>query len=132
MPGVIDPETLHVDELPGVWSPVQWEQTREEQAKEIEDQAEASLLRNVDIPETILRLLLNETDIENLYAPPDGYNPEEQGEWDESLITFAFTRPVRLESIKRGRDFLEVVYNFGDRGYWSFEIQPEKVVIQRV
>ncbi len=132
MPGVIIPETLHVDELPGVWSPVQWEQTREEQAQEIEAQAESSLLRNIDIPETILRLLLNETDVENLYAPPQGYDLEEQGEWDPELISFAFVRPVKLESVKRGQDYLEVVYSFGDRGSWSFEIHPEKVVIQRI
>ncbi len=132
MPGVIDPETLHVDELPGVWTPVQWEQTREEHAQELEAQAEASLLRTVDIPEAILRLLLNETDIENLYAPPDGYDPAQQGEWDPNLITFAFLRPVKLESVRRERDSIEAVYNFGDRGWWSFEIEPEKVTIQRI
>ena len=132
MPGVIDPETLHVDELPGVWSPVQWELTREERAQEVETQAEASLLRNIDIPETILRLLLNETDVELVYAPPDDYDPEEQGEWDPNMLTFAFLRPVKLEAIKRGPDYLEVVYNFADRGRWSFEIQPEKVTIQRI
>ncbi len=27
MPGIIDPETTHVDDLPGIWSPVQWELT---------------------------------------------------------------------------------------------------------
>lgn len=29
MPGVIDPETLPVDELPGIWTPVQWELTED-------------------------------------------------------------------------------------------------------
>ena len=132
MPGVIDPETLHVDHLPGVWAPVQWEQTEMERAQEIEAQAAASLLANVDIPEAMLRLLLNETDVEICYEPPEGYNPEEQGEWDENLLTFAFKRPVRLERVERSWNRLTAVYNFGDRGIWAFEIEPERVNIERI
>ncbi len=30
MPGVIDPETMNIDGLPGIWSPVQWELTEQE------------------------------------------------------------------------------------------------------
>ena len=26
MPSVIDPETLYVDDLPAIWSPVQWDE----------------------------------------------------------------------------------------------------------
>ena len=30
MPGIIDPERIHVDVLPGIWTPVQWEMSEEE------------------------------------------------------------------------------------------------------
>lgn len=132
MPGVIDPETLHVDNLPGVWAPVQWEQTEEERAKEVENQATASLLANVNIPEAMLRLLLNELGIELCYEPPEGYDPAEQGEWDPDLLTFAFSRRVKLEHVDRSSDRLTAIYSFGDRGTWSFEFEPERVVIERI
>ena len=60
MPGVIDPETMYTDDLPGIWSPVQWELSEEERREEIEQQAKASLLWSVSAPEAILRLLLVE------------------------------------------------------------------------
>ncbi len=132
MPGVIDPETIHVDTLPGVWSPVQWEQTEEERAKEVESQACASLLANADIPEAILRLLLNETGCDLVYAPPQGYDPTEQGEWDENLITCAFNRTISLKTVERETDRLTLVYEFGNMGQWLFEITPERVTIERV
>lgn len=132
MPGVIDPETLHVDELPGVWAPVQWELSEEERAQEVENQATSSLLASVDIPEAILRLLLNELGIEVCYEPPEGYNPEEQGEWDPNLLTFAFSRPMVAEHVERTPDRLVAIYNFGDRGRWAFEIEGERVLIERV
>ena len=80
MAGVINPETLYVDDLPGIWSPVQWELSDAERIKELDEQARASLLWAVDVPETILRLLLNETEIERAYEAPKGYDPEQQGE----------------------------------------------------
>ena len=92
MPGIIDPETFHVDDLPGVWAPVQWEQTKEEQILELETQAKASMMQSVDIPEAILRLLLNETEIASTKVAPAGYDEEEQGEWDDSIVTFMFKR----------------------------------------
>ena len=132
MPGVIDPETMNVDDLPGIWSPVQWELTEEERNREIEEQARASLLWAVDAPETILRLLLDETGIERLFAPPDGFDTEAQGEWDESLVTFGFRRGIKLDRLTRDREYLEAVYNFGELGYWAVEVTPERVVIERV
>ena len=132
MPGVIDPETLHVDDLPGVWAPVQWDQTEEQRAEEIENQAAASLLSVVDIPEAILRMLLNETGVEQLYDPPRGYQPEEQGDWDPELITFAYRRPIRLEHVERSADMLSVEYDFGDLGHWLFEITAERMTLERV
>lgn len=132
MPGIIDPQTMYIDDLPGIWSPVQWEMTSEEHAQELEQQATASLLWAIDGPEAILRLLLEESAIERSYGPPEGYNPEMQGEWNSDLITFEFKRPIRLERVERDQDYLYVEYNFDNRGYWSFEIEPEKVTIQRL
>ena len=132
MTAVIIPETIHVDELPGIWQPVQWELAEDEYATELEQQATASLLWAVDAPEAILRLLLDETAIERALEPPQGYDPEQQGEWDESLVTFAFKRRARLESIEREGDSLAVTYNLEGAGYWEMEITPERVVIQRI
>jgi hypothetical protein len=98
MPSTIDPQTLYVDDLPAIWSPVQWELNDEERVQAVEEQATASLLWSMDAPEVILRLLLEETGIERLFAQPKDYNAEEQGEWDESLITFGPRRPMKLES----------------------------------
>jgi hypothetical protein len=132
MPGVIDPETMNTEGLPGVWSPVQWELTDEQRAEELEAQATASLLWSVDVPETILRLLLQETEIERLFDPPDDYDPETQGEWDPELVTFGFKKPIELIKIEREQDYLYLEYKFGDSGYWYVEIEPEKLTIQRM
>lgn len=132
MPRIIDAETLYIDDIPGIWSPVQWELNSQERAQELEEQATASLLRAVNIPEAILRMLLNETEIERAYQPPPGYDPEQQGEWDDSLVTFQFKRPMRLERVEREGDYLYVEYNFGDLGYWAFEIEAEEFTLQRL
>ncbi|HEY45247.1 MAG: hypothetical protein AMJ88_04325 [Anaerolineae bacterium SM23_ 63] len=132
MPGVVDPETMYIDDLPGIWSPVQWELSEEEKREEIEQQAQASLLWSVSAPEAILRLLLDECEIERALDPPDSYDPELQGEWDESLVTFKFRRSIRLDAVERERESLCVIYDFGDVGYWEFEITPEKVILSRI
>ncbi len=132
MPSVIDPETLYVDDLPAIWSPVQWELTEEERVQAVEEQATASLLWTMDAPEAILRLLLNETGIQRLHAQPKGYDPEEQGDWDKNLITFGPDRPIKLESVERTPTRLELVYDFGDLGYWEFVIEAERVSIERI
>jgi hypothetical protein len=132
MPAVIDPETLYVSDLPGVWSPVQWELSESERAQEIEAQATASLLWAVSVPEAILRLLLNETAIERVYEPPERYDSELQGEWDETLVTFSFKHGVKIEKVERGSDFLYIEFKIADLGYWSMEIEPEKVTIGRI
>jgi hypothetical protein len=131
MPGVIDPETIHVDNLPGVWNPIQWEMTEDERILELESQAQASLLWAVDVPEAILRLLLGETDIERAFTPPQGFDPEMQGDWNDELITFVFKRRFRLDRVDREHDKLTVTYRVEDLGYWCIEIEPEKVSIER-
>jgi hypothetical protein len=132
MSSVIDHETLYVDDLPGIWSPVQWELTEAERIEEIENQATASLLYVVDAPEAILRLLLNETAIERAFGPPDGYKPEEQGEWDNNLITYQFSRPVRLVNVQHAPDSLYVEYDLGDLGHWAFVVEADKVSLERI
>ncbi len=132
MPSVIDPETMNVDELPGVWSPVQWELSEEERSQELESQAAASLLFSVDVPEAILRLLLSEYQIDRTFDPPDNYDPDLQGEWDESLLTFQFNRAIRLVKSERTQDRLYVEYYLVDLGYWALEIEPGNVRIFRI
>ena len=132
MPSVIDPQTIHVDELPAIWSPIQWELTEEERVEAINEQATASLLWTMDAPEAILRLLLNETEIQRLYQAPDDYDPEEQGEWDQEILTFSPYRSMKLIEVEREPEYLSLVYNCGDLGYWEFVIEPEKVAIERI
>lgn len=132
MPGVIDPEVMNIDELPGIWTPVQWDMDEEERLAELEQQATASLLNTIDAPEAILRLLLDEIEIERIFDPPKGYDPEIQGEWDPELVTFHFKRAVKMFSVRRERDYLRAEYDVEDLGRWVFEIEPEAVSIQRI
>jgi hypothetical protein len=132
MPSVIDPETMYVDDLPAIWSPVQWELTEEERIQAVEEQATASLLWAMDIPEAILRLLLGETGIQRLYASPEGFNKDEQGDWDENLLTFGPRRSIKLKEEERTRDSLRLVYDFGELGWWELVIKPERVTIERI
>ena len=132
MPSIIDPQTIHVDELPPIWSPIQWELTEEERVEAVNEQATASLLWTMDAPEAILRLLLNETEIQRLYQQPEDYDPEEQGEWDKEILTFGPYRSMKLIEVEREPDYLRLVYNCGDLGYWEFMIEPEKVTIERI
>jgi hypothetical protein len=132
MSSIIDPQTLYVDDLPAIWSPVQWELDEEERVKAVEEQATASLLWTMDAPEAILRLLLDETGIQRLYSPPKDYNLQEQGDWDKSLITFGPEHPIKLESVERTPTRLELVYDFGNLGTWEFVIESERVSIERI
>ena len=132
MSKIIDPQTIHVDDLPAVWSPVQWELTEIERIGEMEDQAQASMLWAVDNPETILRLLLNEIEIERTTEAPPGWDPELQGDWNPDLITFTFKRRFELVKLEREPDRLYVEYKVEDLGYWGLEIEAEKVSIQRL
>jgi hypothetical protein len=132
MPSIIDPQTMYVDDLPAIWSPVQWDLSEEERVQAVEEQATASLLWNMDAPEAILRLLLDETTIQRLFQPPSGFDTEQQGEWDEKLITFGPKRAIKLESIERSPTCLELVYDFGELGRWELIIEAEKVMIERI
>lgn len=132
MPGIIDPETIYVDELPTVWSPVQSGLTPEEHAKELEEQATASLLWASPVPEQILRILLEETAVRRVEEPPDGFDPEVQGDWDPTILTFAFKRTMKLVREERTPEELILEYRLEGAGYWMFEITPESVTIGRI
>ena len=132
MPAIIDTLTLNVNELPAIWSPVQWEMTDDERVDELENQATASLLWAADAPETILRLLLGETDIERALEAPNGFDPEQQGDWDPEIITYQFRHPMRLVKSVRETDRLYVEYDFGEMGRWAFEIGPDDVHITHI
>jgi len=131
MPSRIDPETMNVDNLPGIWSPVQWELDETERLIELDNQALASLIWVVDIPEAMLRLLLNENEIERANKPPPGYDPNLQGEWEDELLTFQFKRSFELVRVEREQDHLYVEYKIEDLGSWMIEIFPDKVTIHR-
>jgi hypothetical protein len=132
MPMDIDPETMNVDNLPGIWSPVQWEVTEEEVILELENQAKASLLSAVDVPEAILRMLLGEIDVERAYSAPKNFNPQQQGEWDEKMVTFQFKRPIELEKVEREEHYLYAEYKLSELGRWGIEIEPDGVSIFRL
>jgi hypothetical protein len=132
MPGVIDPETMYVDALPAVWAPVQSRLTEAERLQELEQQSIASLLWSSDAPEAVLRLLLAETAIERTFSPPAGYDPEQQGAWDDRLAVFAFRRPIHLEHESRMPDQLILTYSLDGAGTWEIEVRPERVVIRRL
>ena len=132
MPKDIDPQTINADNLPGIWSPIQWELSEEEQLMEIEEQSTASLLFSVDPPEAILRLLLNEYAIERAYEQPKGYNPELQGDWDSDLVTFKFKRAITLNRIERNSEDLYLEYKVEDLGTWVIEIGNDNVDIYRI
>jgi hypothetical protein len=132
MPGAFDPEVMNIDELPGVWSPVQWDMSPEERVKEVEEQATASLLFAVDIPEAILRLLLQETGIERAYEPPKGYDAEQQGDWEDDIITFKFKRSLQLLHVNREQDHLRVEYEVENLGRWSVEITPDRFTLHKI
>jgi hypothetical protein len=132
MPSIIDTHAFDANELPAVWSPVQWELTDDERTQELDNQATASLLWAADAPEAILRLLLNETEIKRALTPPEGYDPSQQGDWDEELLTFQFRRSIQLIKCVREMDSLYIEYQFGDLGRWAFEIGSEEVKIKRI
>jgi hypothetical protein len=132
MPKDIDPQTINADNLPGIWSPIQWELSEGEQLMELEEQSIASLLFSVDPPEAILRLLLNEYAIERAYEPPKGFDPELQGDWDSELVTFKFKRAITLNRIERDPENLYLEYKVEDLGTWILEISNDNVDIYRL
>jgi hypothetical protein len=132
MPGEIDVGAIHIDDLPSIWCPVQQELPPEEHARELEAQATASLLWATPVPEQLLRVLLDETAIERALDPPDGYDPEIQGDWKSDLIAFAFKHAIKLLKEERDPHKLLVEYKIEGAGYWAIEITADTVTIGRI
>ncbi len=132
MPGVIDPETIEVNQLPPVWSPVQGPISDDERIRELDMQATASLLWAATVPEQILRLLLSETDIDPIAEPPADYAPDLQGEWQPGVLTFGFRRPVRVVREQREHDLLVLEFQVDGAGTWMMEIGPERMILERL
>jgi hypothetical protein len=128
----MDPETMNVDDLPAIWCPVQWELDDQERVQAVEEQAAASLLGAMCVPEAVLRLLLGETGIQRLHAAPPRFDPTQQGDWDDRLVTFGSKRAFSLEYLERTPTRLEVVYKGENLGRWHFVIEQEKVLIERI
>ena len=47
-------------------------------------------------------------------------------------ITFKFRRAIQLIKVERENDYLYVEYKLESLGYWSIEMTPENVNIQRI
>ncbi len=134
MPSVIDPETMPADDLPGLWSPAESRLPHDDLRKDLTEEARARLLWMVSPPETILRLLLNETEIDSGFIP-SGIDPHGSGgenEPGEDEFTFYFAREFELIKTERSRDRLYVEYKVQDLGYWYLNIESEKATIGRL
>ena len=132
MPSVIDHETIYVDQFPSVWSPLQEGLPPDQLKRELEHQATASLLWASPVPEQILRLLLNETAIERQLEPPEGFDPDAQGDWQSDRIAFGFEHPIKLVNEERSPDRLVLEYKLEGAGSWMLLISSEEVTIGRV
>lgn len=131
MSGYLDPLTFPVLNVPAIWCPQKEKEMGNHLAESIEEQAQASLLASADIVEAVLRILDGETGIERVFNPPQGYNPEVQGDWDDQLVTFAFRR--RVEKIREERDdeLLRMEYRMEGCGQYSIEITAEGFSIEK-
>jgi hypothetical protein len=45
---------------------------------------------------------------------------------------FSFQKPIQLVIAQREYNYLYLEHTFGDFNYWYIEIEPEKVMIQRI
>jgi len=131
MAGVLDPLTFPTLGVPAIWCPRREKLRGSPLALSIEEQAKGSLLQSADLVESVLRMIYGETEIERALVPPAGYDPQIQGEWDDTLVTFAFTRRVRKLSEDRNEQTLQMEYQMDGHGRFSIEITPEGFSITR-
>ncbi len=131
MAGVLDPLTFPTLDVPAIWCPRKEKRLGNALAQRIEEQARGSLLVCADPVESVLRVIYGETEIERALIPPEGYDPAIQGEWDESLVTFAFARRVRKISEERNEQSLRLEYEMAGSGRFFVEITPDGFSISR-
>jgi hypothetical protein len=132
MSGYLDPLTFPVLDVPAIWCPEKEKLMGNPLAASIEEQAQASLLASADPVEAILRMLFGETEVERIFEPPQGYNPELQGDWDDEQVTFVFRRKVEKTSAERGEELLRMEYRVEGCGAYSVEIMPESFSIEKI
>jgi hypothetical protein len=131
MSGFLDPLTFPTIDVPAIWCPRKEKRLGSTLALSIEEQAKGSLLQSADLVEVVLRLIYGETEIERTFVPPEGYDPEVQGEWDESQVTFAFARKVKKVFEERNEQCLQMEYQVDGSGRFRVEITPESFSIER-
>ena len=88
-------------------------------------------MASAHIAEAVLRMLYGETEIERVFNPPQGYNPEVQGDWDDQLVTFAFQRRVEKISEERDDESMRLEYRMEGCGQYSIEITAEGFSIEK-
>jgi hypothetical protein len=127
----IDPLTFPTINLPAIWTPIKEKSEANPLALQIQEQARASLLLTADTIESILRLLLGETEVERVFTPPKGYDTELQGEWDNSAITFTFIRSIRIFSENRDPEQLKMQYEVEGRGIYNIILNKDGIEIKK-
>jgi glucokinase len=75
--------------------------------------------------------LLGLTRVEGVYDPPSGYDPELQGDWDGSIMTFVFTRRIRKVAEIRTEKELELEYQVENQGTFRVVIREDGVSIEK-
>jgi secreted PhoX family phosphatase len=131
MPSYLDPLTFPVLDVPAIWCPEKERVLGNSLAVSIEAQAKASLLASADTVESILRLLFDEAEIDRVFEPPQGYNPEVQGDWDDQQVTFVFRRRVEKISEERDNESLRMEYRMEGCGQYRVEITSESFSIEK-
>jgi hypothetical protein len=132
MTSEFDPLTFPTFSVPAIWTYQKPPEGGQEFGNYLEAQALNGLIGTSDIFEVMLRLLLGLTDIERIYEPPEEYDPEIQGEWDDSIITFAFTKKVKPVEERRGEGVLTSEYIVEGSGSYRVELEYEKLTIQKI
>jgi hypothetical protein len=132
MTSVIDPLTFPVIDVPAIWCPPETKTRTAHPVLELERQAQANLILSADIIESVIRLIFGEAEIEKVMEPPEGYDPDVQGDWDESVATYAFKRPILKIEEERDEQHLLLVYSMKELGTYrvaltetSFSITKE-------
>lgn len=156
MPGAIDFETMDVDELTPVWWPSDGELTAEQYETMVQQEARTHLLAMVGVPEAILRLLVQETEVSRVAhevvdqgrgarrdfeaeadADADAGDGADAGAGDDADAgfppdSFEFSHPIVAEKVETTRDGLFVVYSLEGSGTWRMLFESGRVTIERV
>jgi hypothetical protein len=131
MSPAFDAQTFPTIDVPAVWCYRKPPEERPEFAAFVEQQAVGGLLLSADPVEIVLRLMLGLTQVEGVYDPPPGYDPELQGEWDGDTLTFVFKRRIRKVGEVREYGAIRLEYQVQGSGTFQVVIEEEKVAIER-